>query len=252
MRDHLSVSQINVYLACPLKYRFQYVDEIPRAFTSSSLLFGIAIHSTLAWWHQKRIDGESVSREDTHRVFRADWFSQKTDLPILFKPKETEKALIEKGQALLALYAGEYDSRIPCDAEFRFEVPLVDMKSGEVLDLPLLGYMDLLEEADTVVEFKTAARSLNERDLRQHLQLTAYAYAYQVLFEQIPNLRLVSLMKTKRPRVEYLKTERNEKDFRRFFLLAREVLKGIRNGVFYPNGSWMCDGCEYWEACQKW
>ena len=43
MKDHLSVSQINVYLACPLKYRFQYVDEIPRAFTSSALVFGIAV-----------------------------------------------------------------------------------------------------------------------------------------------------------------------------------------------------------------
>jgi hypothetical protein len=26
----ISVSQVNAYLACPLKYRFQYVDRIPR------------------------------------------------------------------------------------------------------------------------------------------------------------------------------------------------------------------------------
>lgn len=38
--DHLSYSQINVYLTCPLRYRFQYVEQIPPAFTAVSLAFG--------------------------------------------------------------------------------------------------------------------------------------------------------------------------------------------------------------------
>ncbi len=41
---HLSYSQINCYMTCPLRYHFQYVAHIPPAFTTSSLAFGAAVH----------------------------------------------------------------------------------------------------------------------------------------------------------------------------------------------------------------
>ena len=42
--DHVSYSQLNTFLMCPLRYRFQYVEEIPPAFKSAALAFGSAIH----------------------------------------------------------------------------------------------------------------------------------------------------------------------------------------------------------------
>jgi len=32
MPDHISVSQINLFLMCPLKYRFSYIDGLPKLF----------------------------------------------------------------------------------------------------------------------------------------------------------------------------------------------------------------------------
>jgi len=68
-RDHISVSQINLYLMCPLKYRFIYVDELPRLFKPEGLAFGSAIHSTVAWWHQQRVKGINPSWQDVAKIF---------------------------------------------------------------------------------------------------------------------------------------------------------------------------------------
>ncbi len=37
----ISVSQVNAYLGCPLKYRFQYVDKIPRPWRVAAMAFGL-------------------------------------------------------------------------------------------------------------------------------------------------------------------------------------------------------------------
>jgi len=105
---------------------------------------------------------------------------------------------------------------------------------------------------DIVVELKSQKRALDEASLHNHLQLTAYSYAYEHLFNQRPKLELVSVTKTKRPRIEKLQTKRGEKDYLRFFLLAKEVLRWIESKVFYAIRCWMCTDCEYQKVCEKW
>ena len=46
-KPHLSYSAISTYLTCPLKYKFHYIDQLPPAFTSSSLAFGSSIHEAV-------------------------------------------------------------------------------------------------------------------------------------------------------------------------------------------------------------
>jgi len=41
-------------------------------------------------------------------------------------------------------------------------------------------------------------------------------------------------------------------DHQRFFHLAKEALKGIRSGVFFPRQSFGCNECEYAEPCRGW
>ena len=43
----ISVSQVNAYLACPLKYRFQYVDKIPRPWRAAAMAFGSSVHAAV-------------------------------------------------------------------------------------------------------------------------------------------------------------------------------------------------------------
>jgi len=250
--DHFSVSQLNTYLACPLKYRFSYVDQIPKLFKPSGLAPGSSLHAAIAFWHNEMMKkGKPVDAKILLKVFRADFYAQALD-EIRFNPKETEKGAIKMGEELLKLYAENFPPDHFKEVEMRFEVPLANPKTGEVLDVPLLGFMDQVRDDDTVIELKTQKRALDEASLHNHLQLTAYSYAYEHLFNQRPKLELVSLIKTKRPRIERLKTRRGEKDYVRFFLLAKEVLRGIENRIFYPIRCWICTDCEYQKVCQEW
>ena len=48
-------------------------------------------------------------------------------------------------------------------------------------------------------------------------------------------------------------TGRDKADYERLFNLAKEVLKGVRAGVFIPSrGCWLCKDCEYDPDCREW
>jgi hypothetical protein len=47
-------------------------------------------------------------------------------------------------------------------------------------------------------------------------------------------------------------TSRDQKDRERLFYLAKQVLKGIKSGVFFPRQSFMCKDCEYEGFCEEW
>jgi len=250
-RDHISVSQINLYLMCPLKYRFTYVDQLPRPFKPAALAFGSAVHSAVAWWHRQRMDGIDPEGEEVARIFCADFNAQKVD-NITFKDGASKEALIERGQRMLVAYLKEYQGGPVTSVELPFRVPLVDKETGETLELPLDGVIDLIEEDDTVVELKTAARKFTLLDLTQHLQLTAYSYAYEWLYKRSPTLRFDCLLKTTRPRLESWQTERRQDDQVRFFHIAKAVTQAIKTKQYYPKPGWLCADCEYYVPCQKW
>ena len=58
-KDHVSATQLNLYLMCSLKYRFVYVDRLPRPFKPVELALGTAFHAAIEWWHKQRKQGNS-------------------------------------------------------------------------------------------------------------------------------------------------------------------------------------------------
>lgn len=247
--ETISVSQINLYLTCSLKYRFQYIDRLPRLTISENLVFGSAIHAAIEWLHKERKRGRTPPVDEILRVFEADWTAQVLGQP----PIEEEGQLLVKGKELLARYYHEAPEEIR-ESELHFQLPLVNPTTGEVLDLPLRGVIDLVQEDDTIDEFKTSKKKFSLGDLPDNIQLTAYSYAFEQLYGRPPKeLRLVNLVRTKNPDIDVQVTSREARDYERLFLLGKEVLKGVRTGVFIPHrGCWMCSDCEYQADCREW
>lgn len=247
--DHLSTSQINVYLLCGLKYKYQYIDKRPKPFKSSALAFGSALHSTLAWFHEKRLNGKDVTLEKLSTIFDADWYSQKLETEIRFKEREQDMSLVATAKEFLRLYFENNHINVKA-YELFFRVPLVNHVTGEDLGIVFEGYMDLVEEEDTIVEFKTSAQRMNENDVHHHLQLTAYSYAYQMLYRKLPkSLKIVNFIKGKNPRMSTIPTTRTAHQFKGFLYLASSVLKGIQSGIFIPHRGYWCNDCEYADIC---
>jgi len=247
----ISVSQVNTYLGCPLKYRFQYVDKIPRPWRAAAMAFGTSIHSAVEWFHKERLAGRAPELEHVLSVFEADWYAQNVE-PLVFSERDSREGLAEKGRAMLKVYLEQANGAKPTAVEEPFELDLADPETGEVLDVRLRGFLDLVEDDDVLVDLKTAGRTLESGGLDRHLQLSTYALAFLLLHGRIPKLRLDMLLKTAKPRLERHETTRSVEDLSWTARLIREVSLAIETEHFFPNPSWRCTECEYFAHCQKW
>src|SRR5207247_7844690 len=84
----LSVSQVNAYLACPLKYRFQYVDKIPRPWRVAAMAFGSSVHAAVEWFQKERLADRRPELAEILKVFEADWYAQNVE-PLVFSERES-------------------------------------------------------------------------------------------------------------------------------------------------------------------
>jgi putative RecB family exonuclease len=247
----LSVSQINAYLGCALKYRFQYVDKIPRPWRVAAMAFGTSVHAAVEWFHRERLAGGSPELMEVLKVFEADWYAQNTE-PLVFFASESKDSLAEKAKAMLQLYVESANGVKPAAVEQPFELDLADPETGEVLEVRLRGIIDLVEEGETLVDLKTAGRTLESGSLERHLQLSTYALAHLLIHGSIPRLRLDMLLKTAKPRLERHETTRSLEELSWTARLIREVALAIETEHFFPNPSWRCTECEYFAHCQQW
>ena len=247
----ISISQVNTYLACPLKYRFQYVDKIPRPWRVAAMAFGSSIHAAVEWFHKERLAARNASLEGVLQVFEADWYAQNVE-PLVYSDRESQDFLAAKAKAMLQLYVESTNGTKPVAVEQPFELELADPATGEVWDVRLRGIIDLVEEGETLVDLKTAGRTLEAGGLERHLQLSTYALAFLLLNGRIPALRLDMLLKTTKPRLERHPTTRSLEDLSWTAQLIREVALAIQTEHFFPNPSWRCTECEYFAHCQQW
>jgi putative RecB family exonuclease len=246
----LSVSQVSCYLACPLQYRFRYVDRLPRPWTTAALAFGTSIHAAVEHVHRATLAGGTPDVAEALAVFEADWHAANLE-PLIFTGSESPATLAEKGRALLRLYlaAQQHPTTAVEDA---FECDLTDPVDGEVLDVRLRGRIDRIEQGPVIVELKTAARTLEPGGLERHLQLSVYALVFLLRYGTIPGLRLDLLLKTKVPRFLQLPTFRTLEDLAWTARLLERVARAIAAGHFFPNPSWRCSECEYFGPCAAW
>lgn len=250
--DHLSSSQINLYLLCGLKYRYQYIDQLPKPFRPSALVFGSVLHSALQWFHDEKMKGKEVRLETLYRIFDADWYSQKMGETIRFKEGEQEMAMVNLGKEFLTMYAKETQKPVK-GTEVPFTIPLFDPSTGEDFGISFQGYFDLVEDEGTIVEFKTSAQTLSAADIDSRIQLTAYSFAYEFLNHKPPQgLKVVNFVKSKKPKMAVTETKRGKKEYQGFLYLAREVFKGITSGFFVPRTGYWCRDCEYADICPLW
>ncbi|HZM27506.1 MAG TPA: PD-(D/E)XK nuclease family protein, partial [Gemmatimonadales bacterium] len=234
-----------------LKYRFQYVDKIPRPWRVAAMAFGTSVHAAVEWFHRERMEGSTPTLEAMLQVFEADWYAQNTE-PLVFNEKESQDSLRLKAAAMLEAYLAASHGPAPAAVEQFFELDLADPETGEVFDLRLRGVIDLIEEGDVLVDLKTAGRMLEAGGLERHLQLSTYALALYLRTGVIPKLRLDMLLKTAKPRLERLETSRSREDLAWVAQLIKEVASAIETEHFFPNPSWRCSECEYFAHCQAW
>lgn len=247
--NHLSYSQISTYLTCPLRYRFQYVEVIPPAFTSAALAFGASIHEAVAAFYQTRLEGDELRPDEMLDVYRDTWSKAEN---IKFFNGDGEESLREKAKNMLTVFHGSVDPfAMILGVEEFFELQLDGVP-------PFHGYIDLIEQSEegtiTVADLKTASKKPSGSPAASNLQLTAYSLGASAIGfnPEDLTLRLDVITKTKSPELSRHETTRTETDRDRFVKLVKQVWHAIEGHAFFPREDWHCTQCAYAGHCRDW
>lgn len=237
----LSASKIATWLQCPRKFKLRYIVKMPPAWKSSALALGSAVHSSLEMFHQQRAIGATMTPEGVGALFRIDLAAELTD-DIRYKDYESAQNLATTGERLVKMYVTANQNVQVHAAEVPFELEILD---GVVLR----GVFDALLTGDRVRELKTAARDFDDGTLARNVQFSSYAWAYPLLFGRQAVVEVITLLKTKHPRLEAHEVTRSPQEQAWFVEMVAEVARAIETGAFPPSPGWACGDCEYGERC---
>ena len=247
--EHFSITQLQTYLLCPQSYRFAYVERREWEFQPASLLFGKVIHSVIA--DLFRNHGE-ISKEDMIKMFESRWDNEVESSGNVRFRSLSQDELKERGGKLISLFHERFSDLEAQEVELFFEIPLLDLQTGSFADNVVQGRIDLISDG-SIYEIKTSSRRMSQEDADRSLQLTFYAWAYQYLYgKPAGSLRIINLIKTKKPRIQVLETKREMEDFGRLYRLMVGVISAIKKEVFYPNPlyAYGCDNCPFRSTCR--
>ncbi|HQP39546.1 MAG TPA: PD-(D/E)XK nuclease family protein [Polyangiaceae bacterium] len=247
---HVSVSQLKMFVQCPRKYSYQYIERQMPEFRSIALAFGSAWHEAIDSYLVHGTDTNettAVFRDALAREVRAD------DVPVLFDDDEDLGGCIDQGARMLDTFIG----RVPrpdlvLGVELAFSIELVDPDTGEQLPAPLIGAIDaLVVENDTpeIWELKTGKRKWGADQLEFDPQPTAYQMGARVFDIEAPELKLLLTSKGRKPDVQVERLVRNKKQEDELALLAASVQRAIEAGVDHRLRGWQCKTCQYAGRC---
>ena len=244
---YISYSQIFTYLACSLKYKFQYVENRPYERISINLPFGGGIHTALECYYRTLKEKNAVEPLNVLEELFEDCISLEldhTDIPVIYKKEAPDrKSVIQLGKSMLkAFYEGiDLTNFEVVDAEVPLSARLYTDES-EATDFMLIGIIDLLlmneDHELIVVDNKTAVKPKNQSDVDDDLQFSAYSYLLASNKFTFPTAnikcRMDVLRKLKKPKLEHYHTTRTAEQRKRFAKIANAVLAGIENRIYHP------------------
>ncbi len=242
---HISHSQVQEFTQCPRKYHLHRRLEVPPDFMPSALLFGIALHETLALFHQRRLEGRAVSLEELHNTFLGHWEAE--ELPVKYSRRENEEALIGVAKRMVEVYV---DDPGCCGEVLGVEEPFrVDLSPKLP---PIHGRIDLVEKSANdqlvVTDFKTSKNGNKPASD----QLVVYRRAVTDLgfpANSAVQCRYVVLTKTAEPEIKVFEVDVTAEDVVKLVSRYEQVWQAIQGGSSYPRTGWWCKGCQWARHC---
>lgn len=245
--QHLSPSQINTYTKCPMSWYFRYAKglKIP---PSGAMTLGSAFHTGTGVNYSQKIESfEDMPVSDVLEVYSEDfdiraesteWNSEDPGTT-----KDSGVQLLEKYQQVIA------PETQPTQVEQGFSLDLRNQ------NIRFVGYIDLLDTNNWVIETKTTSKSLREPRHEHMLQGIAYAAAREAISgEPTPGVRFDYAIRKKEPDVLSFNAHPTEQDTDYFLTVLTEVAHAIESEVWIPNRAhFLCSRkwCGYWSQCEK-
>lgn len=253
--DHVSPSQISMFLRCAKQWSYRYIDGII-APPSISLIVGSAYHDALATNFMQKIESEQdLPISDVLDAFSTSWDRQLTrrvteddgeqqEFETLDPEDEEEDTGDAKDMGVKLVRTYHYDTAPavqPAAVEKWCEV--------EIADLKMVGRLDLQTTAGKVIDHKTSKRSKTQAEMDLEFQ----PFAYGLLCKGPVDFDFHVAVKTKKPKIQVIQTPKTAAEIIWFLRLAQQVWKAMHTGVYPPNPTgWWCNEkyCGYHSMCK--
>lgn len=249
LKNNLSVTALNNYIECPIKYFLHSLIKLPSEY-KSSLMFGNLVHESLEkFFLESKKSGAILPIKKLTEEFK------KTLDSSSFYGDEYEKFL-EKGLDLLEKY---YDSNskdwivnISTEQRVKKEFFVNDKES-----IVLSGVLDKIEYLDSevegrirIVDYKTG-KTYSDKDKNKRESLQRQITFYYILMEgyhdgkfTVENAVLDFLEQNKKGENEKHVVSVSEKDIEELKLTIKQMAKDVMSGEFISQGCKKRE-CEY-------
>lgn len=241
--DFLSYSQIQTFDICPLHYKLHYIYKIPTPSTSAQS-FGNSFHLTMQAFYEAVLKGEKPTDQLMQELLEKNWLKE----GYISKTHETKS--FEKALGFLKRYLVEkFNPQIlPAGMEIPFTVPIDMIRIGGKIDR-----VDVYGDTIEIIDYKTGAKALTQKEADRDLQLSIYALAATTIpefpFNRLPDQVKLTLMYFDTPQtVTTTRTLKQLEDAKKKIL---EVKKEIETSDFNCSGNMLCENCEYKLFCQE-
>lgn len=232
----LSYSQIDTFLACPLKYKYRYLLKVP-AEPHHALTFGATIHNTLHEFHRYEQQGKVLSAPELLSIYK------KQFIEIGYESEEHKKQRFQSGIKALKNYHKVFTTIFgrPKILERNFRL--------NIAGTPFIGKIDRIDETNDgyeIIDYKTGG-SKSQQVVDKDKQLTIYGLAAKEAFAmEISKLSLYYIEENKK-----VTTARDKEQFEKEKKYLKQMKDQIKKSKFRakPGYPFPCKFCEYSRIC---
>jgi DNA helicase-2/ATP-dependent DNA helicase PcrA len=243
--DYLSYSQIETFRTCPLHYKLKYIYKLPTP-PSSSQSFGNTFHGVMKEFYDFVKIGKKPSEELMDSILEKKW------IPEGYLGKGHEERSYNKMKKFLKHYLKNlFDPKVlPIQTEQPFTVRVGDLSIGGKIDR-----VDADRTGIHIIDYKTGANPLTQKEADNNLQLSVYALAGTLIpeypFNRKPQDVKLSLYYFDNPQI--VTTYRTAKQLDDAKNEIFEVRSEIQKSDFKCSHGYLCDEmeCEYKIFCRS-
>lgn len=237
----LSPSSVNRFSQCQVKWFYSKVLRLPEV-RGAALGLGSAVHDALLGnFRQKLVTGEDMPAADVVTFF-GDLLSAELEHCTLAADDDVDD-LKTCGEVMVSMYMQQVAPSVkPAAIERKVE--------GHIGDVPVCGFIDLLDVNGRVVDLKTASKKPSGVQAPYRNQVTTYAMLEP---EASGEAQVTTLTKTKTVGLHqqtFTVTDGDRKLTERLYSISRDQM---RSGLYLPNrDSYTCSRtyCSHWERCE--
>jgi len=243
----LSASRIKTFLDCKQKYKFMYIDRLPKVLNPAFKL-GLACHEALEFAGNIWIEKGKFSQADIKKIME-----KYTEVSV--KEGISDFAIHTKGEELVKSRLKSFAlGRKVIGLEIKFGMGKGSHKVVTEEGVELIGAIDKLVEIDEdtllVVDYKTSAVVPTADDLKHDVQLSIYDLTASIIYPDYKRI-ILSLDMLKFDPVYTYRTLEEREAFSKYLTTVHKEMSEFTEKDAKPTLNIFCPWCEYREFCSE-